>query len=130
MPIFVIANLPEFTTRQKVNKLFRNGKCLIDEFKTEIETDNNIAPELDELFATIEDVANGKRVPPNQYKRVHLSSKLKYSPYEVKSKHLRLYLIHEKETGQILILGGKKGDQDEDINRLEKIIKEYTLFKQ
>jgi len=54
---------------------------------------------------------------------------LKYSAFEVKSKHLRLYLINEKETGQIHILGGKKGDQDEDLKRVEKIIREYTEFK-
>ena len=129
MAIFAVEHIPEFETRQKVHKLIRNGRCFIDEFENEIEQDENIAPELDELFATIEDVANGKMIPKNQYRKLHLSKKLKYSAFEAKSKHLRLYLINEKDTGKIHILGGTKGDQDEDIKRLEKIIKEYTEFK-
>lgn len=127
---FEVKQIPEFETKQKVNKLIRNGKCLIDDFRDEIKKDKNIEPELDELVATVEDVANGKMVPKNQYRKLHLSSKLQYSAFEVKSKHLRLYLIHERDTGQIHILGGKKGDQDEDIKRVEKIIKEYSTFKQ
>lgn len=130
MPTFEVRHIPGFETRQKVNKLVRNGRCLVDEFENEIRRDSNIAPELDELVATIEDVANGKLVPKNQYRKLRLSNKLQYSVFEVKSKHLRLYLIHEKNTGQLHILGGKKGDQDEDIKRVEKIIKEYTVFKQ
>jgi hypothetical protein len=130
MITFEVRLIPEFETRQRVNKLVRNGKCLVDNFQDEIKKDKNIAPELDELVATIEDVANGKIVPKNQYRKLNVSDKLKYAAYEVKSKHLRLYLIHEKDTGQIHILGGKKGDQDEDIERVERIIKEYTLFRQ
>lgn len=129
MITFAVENIPEFVTRQKVNKLIRNGKCLVDDFKDEISKDANISPELDELVATIEDVANGKMVPKNQYRKLNLSTKLKYTAFEVKSKHLRLYLINEKETGQIHILGGKKGEQDEDIERVVRIIKEYTEFK-
>lgn len=127
---FEVKRITEFETEQKVNKLIRNGKCLVDDFWGEIKKDKNIEPELDELVATVEDVANGKMVPKNQYRKLHLSSKLQYSAFEVKSKHLRLYLINEKDTGQIHILGGKKGDQDEDIKRVQKIIREYTLFKQ
>jgi len=125
MPIFTIENVPEFGTHQKVNKLWRNGKCLVNQFIEEVNQDVNLAHELLELYATLEDVANVKRVPPNQYKKLHLG-KLKYAAFELKSKHLRLYLIHESGTGQILIIGGKKGTQDQDIERLEKIIKEYS----
>ena len=58
MPTFAVEHIPEFVTRQRVNKLIRNGKCMIDDFEAEIKQDENIAPELDELVATIEDVAN------------------------------------------------------------------------
>jgi hypothetical protein len=127
MATFEVKHMPEFETRQKVYKLIRNGKCLVDDFKDEIKKHKNIEPELDELVATIEDVANGIRVPKNLYRSLPLSSKLKYSAFEAKTKHLRLYLISEKDTGQIHILGGKKGDQDEDLRRVEKIIREYSF---
>ncbi len=127
MATFDVKRIPEFETIQHVSKLFRDGKCLLDEFITNIESDKNFAPELGDLFAIIEDIADCKIHP--KYKKLHLSDKLKFTGYEAKSKHLRLYLFHEKGTGQILAFGGKKGDQDEDIKRFEKLIKEYTLYK-
>ena len=66
MTIFEVRHIQEFETRQRVTKLIRNGKCLVDDFKDEIQKDKNIAPEWEELVATIEDVANGKIVPKNR----------------------------------------------------------------
>lgn len=127
MAIFDVRRIPEFETIQQVSKLTRDGKCLLDEFIARIESDKNLAPELGSLFAIIEDIADCKTHP--KYKKLHLSAKLKFTGYEAKSKHLRLYLFHENGTGQILAFGGKKGDQDEDIKRFEKLIKEYSLYK-
>jgi hypothetical protein len=130
MPTFVIEHIEEFDTKQKVNKLVRNGKCIVDEFVEEIRQDNNLSPELGELYAIIEDIANNQLLPPNRYKKLRVSKKLKFKPYEAKSKHLRLYLFHENGTGQIIVLGGKKKDQKEDIQRLEKLISEYNSYLQ
>jgi hypothetical protein len=82
---------------------------------------------LGELFATIEDVANGKLVPKHRYRKLHLNTP--YPAFEAKSKHLRLYLIYEKQSGQVHILGGKKSSQPKDLKRVESIIKEYSLNK-
>ncbi|HKR03975.1 MAG TPA: hypothetical protein VJY62_05000 [Bacteroidia bacterium] len=127
MVIFEVEGLG-FNTRQRINKLKRNGKSLINEFLEEIKKDKNLEPELGELYATLEDTANGKMVPKNQYRKLRLSSKIKYSAFEAKSKHLRLYLFHD-ENRKIIMIGGKKVDQERDIERLEKIIKEHTEYK-
>jgi hypothetical protein len=127
MIIFEVEDLG-FNTRQRINKLKRNGKSLIDEFLEEIKKDKNLEPELGELYATLEDTANGKMVPKNQFRKLRLSSKIKYSAFEAKSKHLRLYLFHD-ENGKIIVIGGKKVEQERDIERLEKIIREYTEYK-
>lgn len=129
MITFTVQPIIEFKTRQKVNKLIRNGKCLIDDFLVNIKKDNNLSPELDVIIANLEDIADGKSLPKTRYRRLNLSSKLKFTPYEVKSSNLRIYLIHEKETGQILIIGGKKSTQEKDLKKLEKLIKDYTQFK-
>jgi hypothetical protein len=100
---------------------------VLDDFIREIEADGNLTPELGDLYAIIEDVANCKAHP--KYKRLRLSDNLKFAGYEVKSKHLRLYLFHEKGTGQILVFGGKKTNQPKDIKRFEKLIREYTQYK-
>lgn len=106
----------------------RNGKWLIDEFLEDVKKDKNFEPELGELYATLEDTANGKMVPKNQYRKLRLSKKLKFGAYEAKSRHLRLYLIHD-EQGKIIVIGGKKTNQERDIERLEKIIKEFAEYK-
>lgn len=130
MPNFAIKHIEEFETIQRVNKLVRNGKCIVEEFVEGIKKDKNLSPELGELYAIIEDVANNQILPPTRFKKLHVSNKLKFKPYEAKSKHLRLYLFHEKGTGQIIVFGGKKTDQKDDIQRLKKLIGEYNSFIQ
>ncbi|MBI3509498.1 MAG: hypothetical protein HY064_02470 [Bacteroidetes bacterium] len=130
MATFSVEQIEEFdNTKQKVFKLFRNGKCLYTEFTAEISKDDNLEPELDELFANIEDVANNELLPKNKYRKLHISSKLQYTPYEAKTHHLRAYMFHDSETGQVIVCGGTKGEQDEDLERVEKIIKEYSAWK-
>ncbi len=129
MATFVVEHIPEFDTLQKVGKLLRNGKCLYNEFVAEIQKDKNLENELDELFVHIEDVANNQRVPHTKYRKLHVSSKLTFTPYEAKSSNLRVYLFHDSESGQIIVCGGKKTEQDEDIEKVERIIKEYSAWK-
>jgi len=112
---------------QDVYKLVRNGKCLLDEFVNDIKKDKNLEPELGDLFANIEDVANGELLPSNRYKILKLG-KLPFTAFEAKTKNLRLYLFHERNTGIVLIIGGKKTEQDEDLDRIKRIIKEYSNF--
>jgi putative component of toxin-antitoxin plasmid stabilization module len=45
--------------------------------------------------------------------------------YEAKSGSIRIYLFHEEKTGRVIVTGGKKGEQDEDIAQIEHIIKSY-----
>lgn len=130
MATFTVELVPDFATRQRIYKLRRNGKCMVDEFRKDIMADSNLAPELLNLDAALMNVANGLPVPPSHYKKLHTGEKLKYAIFEVKSRHLRLYLFQEKETGQIMIVGGKKVRQKKDIARVIEIVKDYTLFKQ
>lgn len=130
MLTFALENIEDFETEQKVNKLIRNGKCVVDQFISDIKKDKNLSPELGDLFAIIEDVANNQILPSNKYRRLHVSKKVHFTPYEAKSKHLRVYLFHENTSGQIIVIGGKKTEQKEDLKRLEKILSEYYQFLQ
>lgn len=102
---------------------------MYDEFVTDIERDKNLEPELDEVFSIIEDIADNKLLPKGDYRRLHLSNKLGFTAFEAKTKHLRVYLFHDSGTGQIIICGGLKKNQDKDIDRVERIIKEYSAWK-
>jgi len=124
---FAVARISEFdSTVQRVYKLIRDGKCLLDSFIEEHEG-SNLEGELATIYQIIEDVANCKAHP--KCKKLHLG-KSTFHGYEAKSKHLRTYFFHEKGTGQIVVIGGTKKNQVQDIDRFKKIIKEYQRFKE
>ena len=125
MLIFTIEIIPEFETRQRVYKLVRNGKCHIDEFWIEVKKDQHLVTEGRVIWKILEDVANGERLPKTRYRKL----KLRYNVYEVKSKELRIYLLLERNTGLLLILGGRKSDQKQDLKRLRMILDEYVNSK-
>ncbi len=125
MITFAIEFIPEFETRQPVFKLLRNGRCLIDEFWIEIKKDQNLSGQGRAIWKIIEDAANGRRLPKARYRKLNL----KHNAFEAKNKQLRIYLIHEKKTGLIIVLGGKKTTQVKDLKKLIKILDEYALMK-
>jgi hypothetical protein len=51
------------------------------------------------------------------------------SAFELKSKHLRLYLLREDFTGIILTFGGRKTTQKSDLQLLQKTLLEYCQFR-
>jgi hypothetical protein len=44
---------------------------------------------------------------------------------EFKTHHLRVYAIHEIDTGKIVIMGGYKTKQKQDINHFREVKKQY-----
>lgn len=121
MSNFELEEIPEFSgTIRKVCKLVRDKKCLLDDFINDI-SGTNEENELGTLYQIVEDVANCKQHP--KAKKLNLGKNL--DGYEAKSSHLRLYYITEKVSGIVLVIGGRKKNQDQDIERLKKIIKQY-----
>ena len=55
---------------------------------------------------------------------------MKCKVYEAKSGSVRVYLFHEEYTGGVIITGGKKDNQEEDIKSVIKTIKDYYDDKQ
>jgi hypothetical protein len=121
MATFAVERILEFnTTIQGVFKLVRDKRCLLDKFIKDIEG-TNLEPELSTLYQIMEDIANGRQHP--KCRKLHLEKGI--HGYEAKSKHLRLYFFHENNTGQIIVLGGKKKTQDLDISKFTKVLKEF-----
>ena len=125
MPKFAVEQITQFGTTIKVCKLYRDDQCKYDEFRAEIK-DTNLESELGDLYAIIRKAANKESLPKTKFRKLKLSKKLSYAGYEAKSDNLRLYLFIDGDF--IMVLGGKKGDQSQDIDVLEKTIKEYTEF--
>lgn len=129
MTIFTLAKVDAFDTSSTVWKLLRNGRCYVDEFLEEVKKDKNVRQEWLEMIATIYDAASGKLLPKKRFRKLSLAKSFAFQAYEVKSFSLRLYMITEYKTGKILVCGGRKKTQLKDIERLIRIIKEYTHFK-
>lgn len=123
MTKFTLESLPQFDCcKIKVSRLFIDGKCQYDDFEKDILKEGTYPGELDSLQATLEQSCQLVRLPDNKFKKLKLG-KLPLEGYEVKSRNLRLYLVHIKQTGRVIILGGKKTDQPKDIRRLKSLIK-------
>lgn len=110
-------------TKIEVYELCKNGKSLFEEFFDKIEKENNLFSNLSAAIRIIEDTANLKMRPKTQFRILY--TKLDCKVYEAKSGGIRIYLFHEENTGRVIVTGGKKSNQDEDIRNIEKIIKEY-----
>lgn len=72
----------------------------------------------------MEEISQFKLLPATKYKDI---TPLKQSSkeYEIKTRHLRVYLFHDKLSGKIIVTGGKKTTQVKDIKRFRKIKEEY-----
>jgi hypothetical protein len=129
MTIFTLVKVEAFETSSTLWKLLRNGRCFVDEFVEEVKKDKNLKQEWLEILATIHDAASGKLLPQKRFKKLSLAKSFEFQAYEAKSFSLRLYIITEHKIGKILICGGRKKTQIKDIERLKRIIKEYSHFK-
>lgn len=113
-------------TRIDVFELYENGVSLFKEFYNEIEKESNLFSDLVSAIRIIEDTSNMNLRPKTQFRQLHIS-KLKCKVYEAKKGSIRVYLFREEKKGRVIVFGGKKDNQKEDIKHLEKIIQAYYL---
>lgn len=107
-----------------VYELCVNGKSLFEEFLVEIEEKGNLYDNLAGAIRVIEETANLKRYPNTKFRELK-GHKLRCKVYEAKFQLIRIYLFHQEKTGRIIITGGLKTDQKQDIKSILKTIKEY-----
>jgi len=127
MSTFALKEIPEIKGRLNFFKLFINGICEYDEFEQEITTDGTFKTELCTILTRMHEMADLKSLPLTKLRDI-TPKKDTIREYEIKTKHLRVYLFHDKNAGRVLVCGGKKGTQQSDIKHLRVIKKEY--FKQ
>lgn len=115
-------------TKIDVYELCKNGKSIFEEFFKQIEDEGNLISNLAATIRIVEDSANLKMAPKTKF-RVLQGLSVNCKVFEAKSGTIRVYLFHEEKTGRVIVMGGNKDSQDEDIKRVEKIIKEYNKEK-
>lgn len=126
MSKFALKYIDEITGRLKIFKLLVNNNCEYDEFESQIKTDGSYSSELVTIQIRLQEIADGKLLPKEKFRNITPKKELA-KEYELKTRHLRVYLFHEEKTGRIIVCGGKKITQQKDLNHFRRIKKEYFI---
>ena len=121
---FVLKHIDEIVGRLKIFKLLVNNRSEYDEFERQIEKEGTYISELVTIQARLQDIADGKLLPKEKFRNITPKKEL-VKEYEIKTRHLRVYLFHEENTGRVIVCSGKKTTQQKDINHFRRIKKEY-----
>lgn len=103
-------------------KLAIDGVCQFDEFLHEIDRNVNAKKNLTGIVAVMEHFSAKIMLPKSKFRYVHIKGR--NDIYEFKKNDIRVYVIVGKEDITIA-LGGFKKNQDSDISRLERNLKNY-----
>lgn len=128
MYTFALQEIKEIKGRLKFFKLLINGTCEYDEFEKEIQTEGNLKSELTTIESRLHEIADLKLLPKTKFRDI-TPKNANNKEYEIKTRHLRVYLFHEEKTGHVIVCGGKKGTQKADIKHFQKIKNEYLKQK-
>jgi putative component of toxin-antitoxin plasmid stabilization module len=121
---FALKHIDEIVGRLKIFKLLVNNRSEYDEFERQIEKEGTYISELVTIQARLQDIADGKLLPKEKFRNITTKKEF-IKEYEIKTRHLRVYLFHEENTGRVIVCGGKKTTQQKDINHFRRIKKEY-----
>ncbi len=126
MSKYYLKEIQEVSGVNKIYKLMINGKCEFDEFISKINSEGTYTNELDQIQAHLEDLGNNNPIPHNKFKELQRDKKDNVKDFELRTNHLRVYIIRERQRDKLIILAGKKTTQKTDIKRLRKIKKDYA----
>jgi putative component of toxin-antitoxin plasmid stabilization module len=121
---FALKYIDEIAGQINIFKLLVNNRSEYDEFERQIETEGSYSSELVTIQTRLQDIADGKLLPKEKFRNITPKKEL-VKEYEIKTRHLRVYLFHEEKTGRVIVCGGKKITQQKDINHFRRIKKEY-----
>lgn len=124
MPKFELEKINAIIGKQIFYKLLKDGICEFDEFVSQIKSEGNFDKEIKKVYALMQQVSELKTLPQEKFKELKYS-KSDGKEYEIKTKHLRVYLFHQENTGKIIVIGGKKTTQDQDIAHFRETKKMY-----
>jgi len=126
MSKFSLISIDAIKGKIKFFKLVKDGKCEFDEFETEAR--KNFSNELFKIFAYMDRVSNLMSMSSDKFRDI-TQKREKVKEYEFKTRHLRVYVIKEEQSGNIIICGGYKNTQERDIKHFRELKKEYLKSK-
>lgn len=129
MPTFVLKEVSEIKGRIRFFYLMVNGVSEFEEFEKELLADGGYASELNTIQARMQQISDMRGLLPKTKFRDITPAKEQVKEYEIKTRNLRVYLIHEEKTGRIIITGGKKTTQKKDIRHFRQLKVAYLKQK-
>ena len=123
---FALVKLSQVKGRIPFAMLEIDGVCQFKEFCRQVEQDGNLKKQLTTAMSRMDQVANMQLLPANKFRDI-TPTKDAVKEFEIKTPDLRIYLI--KELGHIIILGGKKNTQADDIKKFRSIKQRYLQSK-
>lgn len=123
---FALEDIPEVRGQIRFKKLIIDDNCPYDDFFEQIKNDGNLRKQLMGILNNMNQVAQMKRLPKEKFRDI-TPLKKSVKEFEIKKGDLRIYVI--KEHGHIVVLGGKKSTQDEDITKFRSIKRRYLDSK-
>ncbi|MCU0472505.1 MAG: hypothetical protein MUC93_03930 [Bacteroidales bacterium] len=124
MHTFALIRIEQVKGKINFYKLEIDGKCEFNEFCEALENADE-KKALNTIYATMDSVANLKFLPRTKFRELkgrRTSDKVK--DYEIKKDAIRIYLFKD-DKGYIVVFGGSKNNQKEDIARLRRLKVEY-----
>jgi len=119
---FTLKRIDTVKGKQKFDQLEINGNGQLDAFEEALKG-THFEPELNTLFVYMEYVANNRTLPSTKFRDI-TPAKEQIKEYGFKSKHLRIYVIQQRD-GKIVVPGGLKSTQEKDIRSLRALKKQY-----
>ena len=122
---FELKKFESIVGKQDFYDLKINGLSQYEEFNKIINTDYlAYKTEVFTMFSYMDLVSNLKTLPKTKFREI-TPKKDNIKEYEIKSKHIRVYLFHVENSGKIVAYWGLKKNQKENIISFRKIKKEY-----
>lgn len=124
MSIFAIEKIEAIRDNGKVRffKLLKDGKCMFDDYYNEISNNNRIFKDLLNILSVMDYMAETNAIlPKTKFNSIKQGNKI--IGYEFKKNDLRVYCMKPVEN-VVVIFGGYKKNQKEDIKKLNRIVDE------
>jgi hypothetical protein len=128
MITFALHRIKEIDGPIPFYKLEIKGIILFNAFESAIEKNTTIKGQLKSLQTTLFRISNNLDVPETKFK-VLKGCNDEYTEYEAKTKDLRVYFFKEPDTGRIIVIGGLKSTQREDLRQFRNIKRQYLQLK-
>lgn len=109
-------------SQYKFYKLYIDGKCQFDEFLKEIERSKSDKKLFKYIISYMDGITDQNRFPFTKFNHIHDEDR--HDIFEFKKDRIRVYVIKQKPNFYIVI-GGFKGTQDKDIDKLKLMIKDF-----